>query len=469
MRPPSSWAGSPAILLLLALVFAAPARAQLWSGYLDSSRAIDWSGAGVSGGIPTRTTVCSTLSPGATAAQINTAITNCAAGEVVFLNAGTYNLAAGITFGGRSDVTLRGAGASQTKLIFTGDVGCRGFGASICLGADTNPQMPAPGSTTTWTAGYAKGTTVITVGSATGISAGSLLILDQTDASSDGGEIYVCSSTACSDEGGNSYGRAGRAQQELVKVASVNGTSITLDRGLHLPNWASGKSPGVSFASSKMSGDGVEDLSIDNTSSGGQSGIVMLYISDSWVKGVRSIVSNRNHVWLYQAARMTIRDNYFYGSLSAASQSYGVEWFSAGDILVENNIGQHVAGPVTINGGGNGSVIAYNFFYDDFYSVSANWMIPSMIHHESGEAFDLFEGNSGPGWEGDAIHGTHHFMTLFRNYLPGDLCACPAKTNNTDLIHLFAFSRYYNVIGNVLGRAGYYDPYEQNLTGSPTD
>src|SRR2546426_9485583 len=88
---------------LILLCLSTPTHAQLWSGIIDSSRAIDWSQAGVTGGIPNRTTICATLNPGATATQINSAIASCPAGQVVFLNAGTFNLSAGIDFAGKSN------------------------------------------------------------------------------------------------------------------------------------------------------------------------------------------------------------------------------------------------------------------------------------------------------------------------------------------------------------------------------
>ena len=95
------------------LIVAAPmvAHAQPWSGILSPSRAVDWSNAGVPGGIPTRTTICSTLNPGATTAQIQSAINSCPANQVVFLNAGTYNIG-GLSIT-RSNVTLRGAGTRR--------------------------------------------------------------------------------------------------------------------------------------------------------------------------------------------------------------------------------------------------------------------------------------------------------------------------------------------------------------------
>src|SRR2546425_7284913 len=78
-------------LPILVLMVPGVAHAQAWSGILSSSRAIDWSQAGIPGGIPNRTTVCATLNPGATSAQIDSAIAACNNG-VVFLNAGTYSL-----------------------------------------------------------------------------------------------------------------------------------------------------------------------------------------------------------------------------------------------------------------------------------------------------------------------------------------------------------------------------------------
>src|SRR5213594_3672288 len=56
------------------------AAAEPWSGILDPSRAIDWSHAGIPGGIPNRATICTSLDPGSTAAQIDAAIAACPSG-----------------------------------------------------------------------------------------------------------------------------------------------------------------------------------------------------------------------------------------------------------------------------------------------------------------------------------------------------------------------------------------------------
>src|SRR5262245_18839752 len=93
----------PLALMLLCTAGAAEAQQNI----VSSSRSIDWTKAGVTGGIPNRSTVCATLSPGATVAQVNSAISSCPANQVVKLNAGTFTLAGGIDFAGKSNVTLR--------------------------------------------------------------------------------------------------------------------------------------------------------------------------------------------------------------------------------------------------------------------------------------------------------------------------------------------------------------------------
>ncbi len=90
--------------LAVLLCLSGALHAQSWSGIIDPSRAADWTNPGVVGGIPSRTTICATLNPGATAAQISSAIASCPSGQVVFLNAGTYNLSSGIVIANKSNV-----------------------------------------------------------------------------------------------------------------------------------------------------------------------------------------------------------------------------------------------------------------------------------------------------------------------------------------------------------------------------
>src|SRR5262249_12403424 len=139
----------------------------------------------------------------------------------------------------------------------------------------------------------------------------------------------------------------------------------------------------------------------------------------------------------------------FYGTLNAASQSYGVESWMSSDNLVENNIFQHITAPM-MTGNASGTVYGYNYSTDDFYYVSA-WMQAGSYFHDSGIGMILWEGNIGAGFTADDVHGTSNFGTAFRNYWNGWE---PGKTMQTVPIHLYTFNRYMNIVGNVLGQVG---------------
>ena len=461
-----------ALMVLVLLQVSTAASAQPWSGVLSPGRATDWASPprGARGGVQPRPTVCATLSPGATASQINSAISSCPSGQTVFLSAGTYNISGMINFGSKSNVTLRGAGADRTLINVSGSGDCGGLGAAICSGSG-GVNEESPQNSTTWTAGYAVGTTTITVGSSSNMQPGRIIILDQLNDSSDNGGIFVCSTTSCSDEGGNAPGRSNRGQMHLAKVVSVSGNQVTIDPPLTMPNFRASQSPGVWFnaGATIISGNGIEDLSINNSNASGRGGIVFQHVSDCWVKGIRIMNADRSHVWLYKSLRMTVRDSYFYGGQGDHSESYGVEGYGTGWNLIENNIFQHVTGPIKHNGSETGSVVAYNFSIDDNYTAEGSapgWMIPTIATHEVGISFLLHEGNDGLGILHDNIHGTTQLHTAFRNHLYGDVYNNPAKNSNTAVINIASYGRFWNFIGNVLGRTGYYTSYQANLTES---
>ena len=455
---------------------------QPWSGIIGSGRAIDWSGAGVVGGIPTRTTICATLNPGATASQINSAMSSCPSGQVVFLNAGTYNLAGGIVLTNKSNVTLRGAGPDRTFLVFSNGSSCAGWGGSdVCFmtsdtgdGGDGNYSNQA-----TWSAGYAVGTSSITLSSVTkgsinNLQVGSQIFLDQQDDSSDTGQVYVCQSSACSTEFGSGNGRAGRGQQQPVLVTSISGSgpwTVGISPSIRMPNIVSGKSPQAWWDNGlPIQNDGIEDLSMDHTVSNGTAGIwngnFVVNGYNIWFKNIRDIQSDHKHVWLIQSSHVTVRDSYFWGAAHATSESYGVDTYNGADNLVENTIFQHLAFPLMMEGC-IGCVGAYNYNLDDYYTgtpqgSASGWQQAGEYHHGVGDAYFLWEGNQGIGMTSDDIHGTSNFFTAFRNYWNGRDPAggsSGGKNQQTSPVILNSYDRFYNIVGNVLGTPGYHIKY----------
>ncbi|HWM52649.1 MAG TPA: hypothetical protein VNP71_05750 [Thermoplasmata archaeon] len=445
------------------------AAAEPWSGILDPSRAIDWSHAGIPGGIPSRATICASLDPSSTASQIDAAIAACPPDQVVFLTAGTFTLSAGLNM--KSDVTLRGAGAARTKLVFTGTTQCdRGPSPYpvICFKGSFSWAGGVENSAD-WTTGYAKGTTVITLSNTANLRAGeSFLILDQVDDATDGGDIYNCGiANACVSQGSDGMRTAPggyRNQRQIVKVAAIAGSQVTITPGIYMPNWRATQGPQAWWPTTVLRRAGIENMTIQPVDGGG--GINIQNAMECWITGVRSVKvappggpgGGRNHVWLTMTRGNEIRSNYFYGS-GGQSQSYGIEWYPGSDNLVENNIFQHVTSPMLV-GTGSGDVLTYNFAIDDLYTPGGGgWMQPTYASHNGGDAMLLIEGNDGLGAGTDNIHGTHHFLTFFRNHFYGD----PNKTANSATMHLWAYSRFFNIIGNVLGRPIYYTTYQTDL------
>lgn len=495
--------------------------AQLWSGILAPSRAIDWSATspGVVGGIPSATWpqcvtgACKTVTsagPEATAAQINAAVASAKARTYVLLGAGTYSLASGIVMA--PNVVLRGAGPDKTFLVFTGGFNCGGEGSQICVKDSSRiwPGMPAAwpggassaefcgtGSTKECNRTYSQGATTIQlsgVGS-TGITNGQYIYLDQVNDNPAAPSVtnktgmLICDNVSPTDGcswGGGSPGRCsvgagtadcvkgGKIDRNLIQIVKVvagcaktcRGAGpfpVTISPGLYSLKWNASQNPGAWWPASDMQNVGIEDLSIDSTAVGRNtySAIMFANAFNCWVNNVRSISPKRNHVWLTQAAHITIQNSYFFGTQNAASQSYGVESFVASDNLVINNIFQQVTSPIMM-GPSLGSVFAYNFSINDHYYQS-NWMLGVSLRHDAGALYNLAEGNITAGFGEDNAHGTGGANTAFRNYAIGWEYG---KTGGTIAVQLFSYNRFENFVGNVLGCSNTTTSYPGNC-GKP--
>ena len=257
-------------------------------------------------------------------------------------------------------------------------------------------------------------------------------------------------------------GGVDRNQQEYVEVTGISGNTVTISPGLHMPNWRSSQTPAAWWATTVVQNSGIEDMTVDHSVSNEIAGTMFFNAYKCWMKNIRSIRANRNHVWLQYSAKDVVRDSYFYGTLNSINLSYGVEPWQSGNLLVENNIFQHVTAPIQV-GNITGSVFAYNYDIDNFYT-NATWQMPGPTWaHDAGTGMNLIEGNVGTGFIEDAIHGTHNFATVFRNWLSG---LEAGKNQQTVPVILQSYSRYANLIGNVLGTPGYHNHYQSNSPSS---
>jgi hypothetical protein len=465
---------------------------------LATNRKIAWSSAGsptlagyVANG-DTRTRCGSVISSyTGNANAINSAIAGCGTNQYVELGAGTFTLSSSIDFAGKSNVTLRGQGPSSTFIVFTGNsFGCGGLFADICIwpggGAD---DIDSPQNTASWTAGYSKGTTQITLSSVANLQVGAIIHLDQLDDSNtDNGTLWNCetaisnSTTGCAGEGGrsgrNSPGTRNQTESPTVTAIDTTNKIVTISPGLKAPNWRSGQTPGAWWRSgTPVHGDGVENLSVDAANNGldtvcggncGGRGIFVFSSStDSWVRNVIGIKGKRAMVLFYLSNHNTVRDSYFHTSRSLADQAYGVEIFASDDNLIENNIIQDIVAGVIPQGFGN--VAGYNYGRDHTYNPTGATFPPGNgqiqagdYHHDGGTMYTLYEGNDDNSFKADGIHGTNNFGTGFRNYYSGTE---PLKDCHTVGVMVYSFNRFYNIIGNVLGTSGYHTSYNADQTG----
>jgi hypothetical protein len=490
---------------------------QLWSNQIDPFRAIPWTAAGINqaGTLPSSTwtrcgSVITAFSGAATA--INNAIVSCGNQQYVELGAGTFNLTSGINIAGKNNVAVRGQGPNSTKLVFSG-AGAGHYNSVVAMEPSAlNESNGSEQNVCDFTSGYAQGSTTISLsncgattpakGAIGNLKVGSIIMLDQLDEGADNGTIWNC--LAGVSEGGaqcanNPVGSAGearhngtcnasptmcyRSQEQGVIVTScdgvstaghvcASGTNIGISPGLYMPNWSSAQKPQAWYATSPISNNGLENLSIDATSAGSGQTILVGNCNGCWVSGVKSTFANRSHIRELFSTHYQFQYNYFYNNISHATVSYGVEMFGGWDGLIINNIFQQSTdSEPSCSGSCQGNVIALNFDVNNVYGTPG-WMQAGNYLHSSGTAFNLWEMNIGPGYNADDVHGTHAFDTVFRNRLEGNQnagCGGPGVntcTAQTTPVILQAGARYFNIIGNVLGRSGFHTNYWCNATST---
>jgi hypothetical protein len=483
-------------------LFASPCFGQSWSGVIAPARATDWTQAGLPGDAPPDAnwpqcgaTIAAYGTSGSPAspstinnatAGTGTGYTGCSTPHVIVLGSGDFYLNALITL--QSNVALRGQGANNTRLHFPISVsGCNGVYAAICI-AGSNTYEGGGYTKANWTAGYSKGTATITLDNVAGIVTNlTPIVLDQcntgfagntsdgtcTGSAVDNSGLYVCEVTSnCSSQGANTgLHRINRAQEEIVVATAIRGSgpySVTLNHAIYWPGWASGQSPQAWWGSSTITNAGVENLTIDDSTLG-QRGVVIMTAYRCWAIGITTNKTNFYAVFNYITSHDLIANSYFYQTYNAGTESYGVGGGLSGDLLMENNIMQGITDPINFDSQCSGCVAGYNFAVND-YDTTSSYSFGMFSFHGAGESNILLEGNIGVSIDSDDIWGTHTLSTFFRNFMNGyEPNGGALPTDNNISNHLGAFSRYYNVVGNVFGNPLYHTIYSclpSTTTGS---
>lgn len=485
--------------LVLIVAFSGLVSAQPWSGIIATSRAIDWSHAGLPPIFPDGETTPNPWTPptrpNCTSAQagitvplasgtpftgsnsIASAMFNCSQanphGSVLLLGNGTFTnptffYFVGSASGPINNVTLRGAnGPQNTTINLTG--GALQFGGAF--GNSFHALVSGSPS---------QGATSVTITGPTGtLTVGQIAWFGQCDTGwspngsggctgtwSDNGGVFVCSaSTICNSNGTASGNAGGNSQEQMVLITSVSGNNIGFTScpgnptpcGLYAANWSSSQGMFLNWETQSDFGigDGIEDVTF--TMNGGVIATDQAYAS--WFKGDIFINSANPLVQVGSLSKnFLISNSYFYCAtpIPLATQTACIFTQDTSDNLYINNIMDQAE--IEQHGMNAGDVMAYNYTTGNSGSSSSPYYQSIEFQHDSNGAgihMYLDEGNISNALEYDDTWGTHNLSTAFRNWY-----SCGADgisnfivnpSNTSKALHYGNFSRFMNAVGNVLG------------------
>jgi hypothetical protein len=483
------------------------------SGLLPADRSTTWKpGMMAAGGIPARSTVCATLSPGGgtsdDTARIQAAINVCPVGQVVQLAAGTFLINGGNFLLINKGITLRGAGPDQTILAKTD--GAKPFQSAVSakpsplivvgpsLFSTTDNSSDAVGSTNL-TADAVKGTYAVKVNDVTGFTPGQIVLLDEASgadwrADPQGrGQIWAASdwrvvwqkhkpSVQYVDDfapeafpttpqtAGSWFSRPDRPTAEIKQIASIAGSTITFTTPIHI-SYRSGNVAQLSrYARSHVMNAGVEDLKL----TGGDAGNLRFnWAAQSWAKNVDNTAWHDEGFAIHSSFRIELREFYVHDAAWAqpGGGGYAISLSSgSSEVLIENGIAVRANKVIAARSAGAGSVIGYNYMDMSYINTQGSWIESGLnASHMVGPHHVLFEGNYGHNADSDNTHGNSIYLTFFRNHLRGirapfdnqaggriDDAAQP-RNGPRRAAGLMANSYWMSFAGNVLGAVGQMD------------
>jgi Pectate lyase superfamily protein len=401
-------------------------------------RTAPWVGnVGVPGGIPNRTiiykNIVTDLGADPTGVEdcatiIQSAIANCPVGQVVYIPAGIFRLNSRVYLASKQNFTLRGAGMGATIIKSTSSSGYFLFGSQ---------EWPPPSMYVPITAGATRGSNTITV--------------SNTEPFSVNQPMSIAPDLPVWAHNLGGHPDSDRTMRITFKVREKTATTVTFDPPC--PFDFSGMSPkarpfkGPRAGQNFIQGVGIEDLTIDLSNSQAGLAIELQQAYGCWVKGVEVKGALNRQMRFGTVLRSEVRKCYTHDVRGSGPNHEGINF--DGDCcwnLVEDNICSRGGGsPIQFgdNTGANScNVVAYNYVLNTdpgFWDISFN--------HAPHDMLNLAEGNVIDNFKDDGYYGSSSHNTLFRNRI----------AYHVELKH---FCTYYNVVGNVLGTAGFSNAYE---------
>ncbi|HWL43755.1 MAG TPA: hypothetical protein VNQ73_12475 [Ilumatobacter sp.] len=448
-----------------------PGPVEISDGLLTADRRTVWN-PGVTyggGGIPDRAEVCASLAPSGAddTAAIQDALDACAAGQVVELAAGTFNISGPGLELRASHITLRGAGPGQpgsgeggTRLV-KADRDDNAAGAILYVGNNaaefaSSHDLAADG---------VKGAHTVTLADDPGLALGEYVLIDH-DTTNDPDVVWNEFHGPPGDGSRRWFARQDRSLSQIVEITAVDGPTVTFATPLHwtfrtdyqaqLSRYGDGDGnvrPFVEWA-------GIEDVYLYGGMEGDFHGnLAISACAYCWVRNVESNYNIGTAIGFYGTYRSELRDSYVHSTADpnpgGGGYLFGIS-NGGSDNLAENNIFWQGNKMLVMRASGGGNVFAYNYlddgygsYYPDIVEVGLN------AGHYTTPHMELLEGNQAWNADGDSYWGNSLAITLFRNHLTGtrrDVAGLGLEDRlNRRIAALNQYHYGYNFVGNVLG------------------
>jgi hypothetical protein len=406
---------------------------------------------GWSGGIPSRTTVCATLSPsgGDDTAAINAAIAACPANQTVNLTLGRFVISGQGIHIKNSYVTLRGSGpgpgmsgalttfpsASAATLLVKSDGNANPYPV-VTIGTITT--INTMWQTEAFAADATQGANSVELSNAppSDLARGEIVYVDETyDPTLSWYNINGGQGTGTGFDGWGEgeYGvgvTSSRPIGQAMEVASVSGSTVTFTTPFHKTyRTAFSAHLGRINLSQRTSWVGLENLFVTGGDGGdGGGNIAFGSASYSWAKNIESAGHGPKYggglVHFFSSFRCELRDSYVHSNAADISKiAPGGSYYNIildsynSDSLVENNISWVANKVMVMRGTGGGNVIGYNYMDDGYGNTYPNQGETALnADHMTTSHHELLEGNYSWNLGTDSRWGNSIYITWFRNW-----------------------------------------------------
>ena len=436
------------------------AAVQLHSEIIPPARRTDWTLAGIPGGKPDTSgwsvvniTTYGAVGDGTTDCTV--AIQNCinaaSTNTRIYFPPGTYRTSGMITIANKS-LELYGDGPSLSRVV---NLSTSTPNAIFRFGGDSADEIYGRSIV----GGFDKGSTTISVSSATGLQVGSLVLIDMlndTTGTYTGYPVTIAGSEGTATWASRENGA--RCVGQMAVITGISGNNVSFTPALNSQMYA-GLSPQLckDYSAFTAKWCGITGLYLGNLGTNGNSNTKRAILFDHcayyWATNCEIDRAQNYGIEARWSVFGQISQNWIHeGILYVQDHNYGLlsSYQNTNLLVLDNIFGPNTRLPVSIELGSNGCVVAYNYCAQSKTNTPAPTVTISDFYgsHGAHGCMNLFEGNYGNAFHADFLIGSSSHNTVFRNRFYG---ASPGFTAGTSCIGLGRANTSYNIVGNVLG------------------